>query len=209
LENEALNEKIEDLIREGAEANRELAAEKAVTASLRQAMDELRREGERLEADATQAKADFERIRGEYYRRVLADEDVGAGSDAAIAGPATKAGPRKAETPGERQARRDELAAQESDIKRRIAHTQAAVGLARSRITSLTRATVDVKAQLPPGVTRIDVPMVKGVFGSTQEKDAAIREAKAELAPLLIELRTLEAELAKVKAELVESRSEP
>ena len=229
MEVAALSKEVMDLSRLGTEAGRALAAEKAATANLREELAELRKEADRIKAAGAKAKADYDRLAASA-RRGAPGEGEGPAPDPARAG----RDPAKAEA-GE--VRRDELAAQETDIKRRIAHTQAAVGSARSKISSLARATVDAKAQLPPNgmidengqVCRqerenrgtlkypdwryryvpIGPAVVRGDFRTVREKDAAVREAKAELAPLLTELRTLEAELAKVKAELVELRSGP
>jgi hypothetical protein len=225
----ALCKEVNDLSRQGAEDGRALAAEKAATASLREEMAELRKEGKRLAAEAAQAKADYDRLKADAGRRVSPGEGAAA-SDPKVVG----RGPAKLGTP---EVRREDLVALESDIKGRIAHTQAAVGSARSKITSLTRATVDAKAQLPPNgmvnkygqVCRrerrnvgtlkdpvwehtyvpIGPAVVLGDFRSVQDKNAAINEAKAELAPLLIELRTLETELVKVRADLGEARTDP
>jgi len=229
-----LKKEINDLRGQASDAGRYLATEKAVTARLGQELGQSRAGSEKLKADYDQMKADFDRLQVDL-RRAAADAGRADPDPAATArAPGAKTPKAIRVRSKEDDARIRELEMQEPDVKDRIAQMQATIGLTRSKISSLAKATVDVKAVVPPSgmvkdgqiwrrervhsgtVTNptptyrfvpIGPDVVKGDFSSVREKNAAINAAKAELAPLLTDLRALESELAAVRKELADLRS--
>jgi len=115
-----------------------------------------------------------------------------------------------------------------ADLQARLAPLRAQVGQARGKVAALVRGTVDATNVAPPGgkiqggqiyrfenrydvygnpiFTPIGSVIKKGDFRSQQEKENAIRAARAEATPLEMELKTLEDQLAQAKAALAKAR---
>lgn len=100
------------------------------------------------------------------------------------------------------------------ELERTITETRARIGQVNSAVSSLAKASVDVRIVAAPGLlgnrdryyaptpgTTIDIQ--RGDFRTQTEKDAAIAAAKRPLPGLLADLKRAEGELADVKKELL------
>jgi hypothetical protein len=98
-----------------------------------------------------------------------------------------------------------------ADLQARLTELQGRAGLARTKVSNLQQATVDVRLVPPDGHGdewfRSHPSMRRGDFRSEMEKQEAVRMAKEVLVPIEIELRKTQDDLAKAKLNLAKTRA--
>jgi len=99
-----------------------------------------------------------------------------------------------------------------ADLQARLTELQGRAGLARTKVSNLQQATVDLRLVPPPGRPgqpqySYPSPTRRGDFRSEMEKQEAVRKAKEILVPIEIELRKTQDDLAKAKLNLAKTRA--
>jgi len=189
-------------------------------------------EPSKLRADLEKLRSDYEQLQKSYEAMAAnlpsdttetSPEDE-TSTEGAVASADEGPDPQMSagtETPRAEQLR--ELQARQEEIEKKVADIKGTIAAGRTEISTLAGATIDKKAEVPPGgmidgglVYRRDtsrpngyyfVPIgpavIRGDYRSAYAKSAAIDAARSRLTPLYVELKSLEKELGAVKAKIV------
>ncbi len=135
-----------DLKRQVFEANHKVAIEQDAASTLKSDLKKLQKEHADLQRDYEELAADAQTASAAAEKRKKEGEAKPPEAAPAVAKASEDPEPTDAEG-----SRVKELTTQQADLEAKITKIQAAIGVGQAKVSSLARATVDKKMEVPPG----------------------------------------------------------